>query len=339
MKDNHHHIEEVLIAKYLDGSIDEQELATLNSWLAADARHATLFEDTKAIWERSAHIQLDNVPNFDENTAFDSVMKRIKASEAPTEPSIQPAKSTTVYKWLLAAAAVIVIGVGIAFLYKPQAPTAKEVIQIADATPKTLNLKDSSTVVLKPQAKLAYLEDFADKERHVKLDGEAFFDITRDVNKPFKIALGDLSVQVLGTAFYIANWDDAQTITIGVQSGIVAVTQIDRQETIQLEKGQELVYNKQTKQFGILNTLDPNKLFWKTGTLEFKNTPLPEVFATLRTACHARLGYTANTFDNCRLTGRFSGTDTKAILEQIQLSFEFKFSGQDSIIIEGQPCQ
>ena len=72
----------------------------------------------------------------------------------------------------------------------------------------TIFLKDGSIVYLNAESSIRYPEVFPDSARIVKLQGEAYFDIARDPDKPFIVQVGNLRVSVLGTSFNINAYEE-----------------------------------------------------------------------------------------------------------------------------------
>lgn len=83
-------------------------------------------------------------------------------------------------------------------------------------------LSDASTVFLNADSELTFPEKFAKDKREVKLDGEAYFDIHKNPEKPFTIGVGSVKVDVLGTAFEITEIDD-EIVVVTVDEGVVKV--------------------------------------------------------------------------------------------------------------------
>lgn len=99
------------------------------------------------------------------------------------------------------------------------------------AQTQTVTLDDGSTVLLAPDTAIAI--DFAGGKRQVMLlSGEAFFDVTHDERRPFRVAAGEVNVEVLGTTFDVSTGEDRTEIGLARGSvkttGTVAGTAIER---------------------------------------------------------------------------------------------------------------
>src|SRR5690606_6204958 len=85
-----------------------------------------------------------------------------------------------------------------------------------------IKLPDGSTVLLNDDSELSYSLPFDDGPREVTLKGEAFFDIIHDNNKPFIVRTGNISTNVLGTAFNINARN--RNVVVTVERGLVQVS-------------------------------------------------------------------------------------------------------------------
>jgi transmembrane sensor len=85
-----------------------------------------------------------------------------------------------------------------------------------------INLPDGSIVVLQPKTQLSYNQSETDF-REVNLTGEAFFDVKRDITRPFYIYSGKMTTKVLGTSFNIKAYPNMKRSEVSVISGKVTV--------------------------------------------------------------------------------------------------------------------
>lgn len=81
-------------------------------------------------------------------------------------------------------------------------------------------MSDGTKVWLNSDTKLRYPVAFRGKERKVYLEGEAFFDVTKNKNKPFIVKTGDSHVKVLGTTFNVRNYENEDRVTTLVEGKV-----------------------------------------------------------------------------------------------------------------------
>ncbi len=108
-------------------------------------------------------------------------------------------------------------------------------------------LPDGTTVWLNAGSKLHYENDFNGSSREVRLEGEAFFDVVKQVDRPFIVHTSGIDIRVLGTAFNVKSYPEDKTVETTLYRGLV---QVSRQEDIakkpiQLKPNEKLILPKQ----------------------------------------------------------------------------------------------
>ncbi|WP_214225829.1 FecR domain-containing protein [Pedobacter sp. B4-66] len=149
----------------------------------------------------------------------------------------------------------------------------------------TITLSDSSVVTLGAGSSISYPERFTDSTREVSLQGEAFFEITKNPEKPFIVQTGDVQTKVLGTSFKIEAFK-GQKIAVAVATGKV---QVDRkmagsgklESLAVLLPGDAIGFNPVTGLKTNVNIPVVELTGWKKGKLTFTGTPLGEMLKVL----------------------------------------------------------
>ena len=87
-----------------------------------------------------------------------------------------------------------------------------------------MELSDGTKVWLNSRTKIEYPAVFADKERRIKLDGEAYFQVAQNIHKPFIVQTPKGNVEVLGTQFNVESYSDDSTFATALMEGAVKIT-------------------------------------------------------------------------------------------------------------------
>lgn len=133
-------------------------------------------------------------------------------------------------------------------------------------------LPDSSWVSLNQNSKLIYSNSFSNI-RVVTVEGQLFFEVKRNVHKPFVVNTSESSIKVLGTSFLVST--EKLNTKVIVKSGKVAFYATRKQcDTISLTKGDLGIYYTSNNCLEKQGNNDLNYLSWKTHYLSFNNTPL-----------------------------------------------------------------
>jgi transmembrane sensor len=101
-----------------------------------------------------------------------------------------------------------------------------------------VQLPDSSSVELQPNAELSYVKQWNEQKREVHLIGEAFFEVVKDNKRPFYVHGGKIVTKVLGTSFTVKAAMNAKSIEVAVRTGKVSVYEEAKEDSF-LNRGAE----------------------------------------------------------------------------------------------------
>eukprot|EP01133_Synstelium_polycarpum_P013811 gene13811-16279_t len=137
-----------------------------------------------------------------------------------------------------------------------------------------INLPDGTRVWLNAASSLKYPTLFTGRERRVELKGEAYFEVSKDASKPFRIQLSNESeVQVLGTHFNIDAYQEAPSIKATLLEGSVIMKSGKHSE--KLIPGQQAQTLKNNHQISVVDKVDINEvLAWKNGFFSYGSISL-----------------------------------------------------------------
>ena len=130
-----------------------------------------------------------------------------------------------------------------------------------------LTLADGTEVWLNAGSSLKYPTTFTGKERKVELTGEAYFEVAKNKEKPFSVALNGMEVEVLGTHFNVMAYNDENTIETTLLEGSVKLTK-DGSSTM-LIPNQKGVLNSGASNFRVHVVNTENVIAWKNGFFKF----------------------------------------------------------------------
>ena len=250
-----------LIKCYLDGTATPAEAYIVECWL--ESMQEDISGDFTAL----------------DATAQQNLADKIIATTFQDEPK----KSFPIWKVLLSAAAVILLIPTVIFYYFGSFRQENQ-----SATPsfagyssglnqvKRIELPDSTIVFLNANSSIRIHRQFnLQRERTVAVNGEAFFEVKRDVKRPFKVQVGELQVKVLGTSFNVKAYHDLPDIKIAVATGKVNVSK-NGNEMANLLPNYALTYNKTTSLY-TTDSEDKNRNTWKNGIITLYKASFTEL--------------------------------------------------------------
>lgn len=146
-----------------------------------------------------------------------------------------------------------------------------------------VQLADGSRVWLNAESSLEFPAAFTGGERRVKITGEAYFEITKNKEKPFIVQKGDVEVKVLGTHFNVNAYDGDESMKITLIEGSVKIT-IPGKSAL-LRPGQQAMLSSADManyRMQIINNVDVDAVVaWKNGFFQFQNSSMKEVMGQI----------------------------------------------------------
>ena len=199
----------------------------------------------------------------------------------------------------IAAMLFVFFGVATILIFSLKSPRTS-LITVTNPSGKIqlITLPDSSRVWLNASTIIHYPGSFG-QSRQVKLQGEAYFEVTHDAEHPFIVEAGGLKTMVLGTAFNIKAFEAGSSIKVSVISGRVKVTDDSRELGI-LFPSDELKFDRRTKTRTIAPIDTSNVLAWKNGKLKFNGESLAEIAVVLENWYDIKIQIQNDSVASCR---------------------------------------
>lgn len=249
--------------------------------------------------------------------------------------------------WLLNMAAILLLVLGGAFLYRlynpPPPPPVEALVWIEKSTPKgtklAVTLPDGSRVKLNAGSTLKYPETFTGETRQVYLTGEAFFDVAENKEKPFIVQGGEWQAKVLGTSFMIRTHSEKPLVALLTGKLLVK----HKEEAPVTLQPLEMAAPAREGKVMVSNFRPEELLAWKEGRLIFKNTPFQEAVATLENW----YGVEIQILGGLDVPGGFSGIYDNETLENVlrglsttsSVEFDYKINRKEVMLkpIQSKP--
>lgn len=145
-----------------------------------------------------------------------------------------------------------------------------------------LVLPDSTLVWLNAGSKIVYSQGFGVKDRHLRLNGEAYFEVTKNEKLPFDVMTKELNVKVLGTKFNFRNYDEDEEVTVNLLEGKVQLENYVKKMGINyLSPSEKVTLNKLTGEMIISRAEARNAKEWTNDGLFFDEMPLSDIVKEL----------------------------------------------------------
>ncbi|MCI0751404.1 MAG: FecR domain-containing protein [Flammeovirgaceae bacterium] len=321
-----------LITRYLSNEATPAEQQVLFNWITSSKKNEQIFNEHVDIWKK-----VNEKGSFNLDKGLVKINSKIDAWEN-TQRKERNLTLPLVYKFA-ASFALLLVSASLILWFSKASP--KEIVSLTQVKTevgqhKSIKLNDSSTIQLNTFSQLTYPAKFASDKREVSLEGEAYFEIARDEERPFIIHTGAFTTRVLGTAFNIKN--EKQRVIVSVSSGTVKV--FNNKESAVLQHGDQAIYDLQTGKLILGKANLDYELAWLTRSLYLNDSPLSDVAEKI----YDIYGYTSH-FENlnirtCRITGKFKQQPIENILEAIQFSTGIQYTLKNKTITwRGTGCE
>jgi len=328
-----------LIARFLAGEATEEERLQLFRWMDESEVNRKYFGDIQFVYEKA--VALHRVVKVDVDSAWAKVHRQMKAKPANIT---QPAQTVSIRvpMWMrIAAIIVLVLGVslGLYRMYNSEYGSATPTMAISTQD-SVINqrLIDSTTVFVNRYSKLSYSPDFGKKDRKLKLEGEAYFDVRHVDDKPFIVEAEGTFVQDIGTAFNLKAYAGDTLVEVYVRKGEVKFFTSDNQG-ITLSEGETGIYSKRTRTFSRKQAEPGNTLSYVRPVFVFHNTRLSEALQQLSTVYRVSIALGNNSLRDCTISVTFENEDIDVILNIIAETLNLTLAKSDTgYIIEGNGC-
>ena len=193
-------------------------------------------------------------------------------------------------------------------------------------------LPDGSIISLNAASKVSYPEKFVGDQREVHLEGEAFFDVKRDKEKPFVIRAQGSVTKVLGTSFNINAYPGENIVEIAVLSGKVAVfpwpdnDYQEDQEMLLLNPNEKAVLKPETHQVAKSAADLETIASWKKNLLIFKNDPFEVMAKKLERWYGVKFIVQTKETPQGKWSGRFQSNSLEYVLKGLMFSSDYQFT-------------
>jgi ferric-dicitrate binding protein FerR (iron transport regulator) len=251
------------------------ELDYVRGWVGLDPANERYFSDFKRIWAESRHLAIHS--RINEEDAWQDFQQRIPAGSFDAGGDTDMPDSQVVnmplrrnYTWLRVAAVFITLLAG-GWLYYRYGSKQDQYLSIhSNKNVLSDTLSEGTVVTLNKESSIRYSRLFAGDTRPVELEGEAFFNVTPDKNKPFIVHTQETSIRVLGTSFNVRN--TGETTEVIVETGMVEVT--NGQHTVRVRAHEKAVIGKKDQPPVKEDIHDELYNYYRTNEFECNGTPL-----------------------------------------------------------------
>jgi ferric-dicitrate binding protein FerR (iron transport regulator) len=354
-----------LLALKLSGEATTDELRELDSCLENSPGLQKIVNSIESYWNQKNDSL--NISDETEEERFHLILNA-ENNDEPGEGKI-PAeiklRKQHPYTWLFAAASIIII-VALTLFFKADTglrSSSKTNIQqvfVKPGSKSKIILPDGTVVRLNSSSKLTYKNDFNKDVREVNLEGEAFFDVTKDPMHPFIVHTSNIDIRVLGTLFNVKSYEQDPTIETTLLRGSIEVFNKDDASApkIILKPNEKMIFRKkkgdsdQSKNNAIhypstnipdenisISALPPNKpdslkeeTSWLYNKLVIDNDDFAEMAKKMERWYGVKIEIVSPALKQYHFKGIFENETIEQALDALQLTARFTYNINDNVV-------
>lgn len=338
-------VNKALLFQYFAGQTSPAQKRLIAEWLVS-AENQELYFEWLAEWQsQSPQFLPDGQERYEAYVRYMRDNRHTGAPNAALQPESNPQEHFPATEkrlagrrpWLMAAASVLVLGITAWFgrdqiLYKTYATEFGETrsVELSDGTKVILNANTSMKV---PRF------GFGENTREVKLNGEAFFNVTHTIdNKRFMVKTDDnFEVMVLGTEFSVYTRQKGGKVLLKKGKVHVLFSEGQQKKELVMKPGDLVTMEKSHAKPVVKPNADTQKLIaWTGNRFVFDKTPLSEVASQLQEHYGIRVEIKDNRFANRTVSGTFQPESGEELLTLLSELFDFRLAreGEAYLILQ-----
>lgn len=318
------------LARYISGEMNGLEKFWFNLAIARDSKMKRLAEEMKNDWDTTGSYL--NSKNINANKAWSNLYHKLERDNLlPNKEDSNLIKfNPQVYLKYAAVVlfAVIISGIGV---YKYYNPKLVALSNNSNQNTVITSLSDGTTVYLAQNSTLTYPKRFVGKNRNVKLQGEAFFDVAKNPKIPFLINTKVAAVKVLGTSFNLKS-TNSFNFELNVVEGSVGVNlNSNKNESIVAIAGDKIlaVDNKLIREKVLTSSTAKSNMV----RLQFQDERLDNIIGIINKTYGSKLKLDGDKLKERKISVTFEN-DVSSIINILSVSFNLELKSQpDGIVI------
>jgi len=331
-----------LIGEKLTGSLNKKEEESFNS-LLNDSDNQSLYRDFERLWKGSK----EEYSALNSKSAFNRVRNQIQKEQPDYVVSANKNNRKKLNISFLKIAAIITFFMVVSFgVYWNIDLNNRNVIDIqsveiiksnTSGQKSTVFLPDGSKVILNSESSLSYSSNFDNDSRKVRLSGEAYFEIEKDIDRPFIVNTNHINIKVLGTSFNVTAFENKETVKVTLTSGQIEVhengDQLESKDNILLYPGQAISYNINKTSFDKITSFNPEAEYgWKNGLIYFEKASFDEVISKLSDWYGVDFIIHGKPKKEWNYSGKFDNYAMSNVLNALSFTGKFKYELEKKIV-------
>lgn len=316
-----------LFDKFLLKQASPEEVQILIQWLKSEGSFQDWMDEE---WDAAS----SGMDTDLQQKLLGQIKKKIslETQQAPLKRN----KYRTIYLWTARIASVIILllltGISVYRYAMEQQKMQDMIVSVEKGQKANVVLPDGSKVWVNSDSRLIYGSRFTSKERILELEGEAYFEVAPDKDRPFIVETKNISVKALGTSFDVKSYKEDNWVSAVLMTGKVEVW--SENEKLILEPNQRILFDKSTGKMEKSRVTDATDFSgWMYNTLSFEAETFENIVQTLQRLYNTKIVFESESLKKYRFTGSPGNTSLESILQILSLTSPLSYEVKDSVIV------
>lgn len=324
---------EELLPGYLSGEMPDEDRAIIDQWRNESVENEAFYNEIRKAWE--AMPLLHEMEQFNSFEALNCVHARLQEPEnRKWWNSIQQVAAMLLLPILIYSGYVTTRNLSLEKLQKDH--VIMQTISSRQGMVSQFTMEDGTKVWLNSGSELQFPTHFNGKMREVKLRGEAFFEVSKNKNQPFRVNARELQIDVLGTKFNVSNYDDDLSTEVTLIEGKVKLSEEKdqvRKEYCTMHPGERVIYNEENKNVHSIDVEVSKYIAWRDGELIFRDDNMEDVVKRLSRWYNVEIVINDSEISNYVYQATFRNETLSQVLNLLEISAPISYRIVDSKVL------
>lgn len=310
----------LLFEKYIRKEASTEEEQLLLSLLRQDKEIDHFLED-----------KIKNSDQYLDKETEQRIYKRIRAGKSQgKKPFVAAVSFRKAMQWVAVIILPLLSALAVYFLTSNPLSGENVTITAPKGEKANITLADGSLVWINSGSTLTYHNDFNRKKRELFLDGEAYFEVTKDPKRPFIVHTRDMDIEALGTAFNVRAYLEEKHVSTILLKGKIKVDAQGQQRV--LTENQRVVIDKSALTFSTDKVFAADFIQWKDGNLYFENSSFDEIALTLSRVFNVEIRFVSERLRSMRFSGTLGNSSIRNALDVLSLTSSMHYEMNGTVI-------
>lgn len=316
-----------IIAKVLSGEASAEEIMLFCEWVNESEENIQEFQILSDFWE----IKTEKGSFLAEISFENNIANRLSQKTEDKPSKGFNFRKRNLFVLSIAASFLLVLLSTATYWLLQEEPAEEFYIYVSQDDISCFTLPDSSRITLSKNSKLSYSSNFSLKDRKVILEGEAYFEVSKQEDSRFIVQVGDSYVEVLGTKFNVNGVSaDERIVTTLVEGSVLFRNETQR---ILMTPNQQLTYHPKTDQLKNIPVDVSADIAWKDRLNQYSSISLLQLIDLLELQYDIEIELKDHLRDT-NVSGTFLQEQSlEEVLTVMQRSIGFRWTKENNKII------